>query len=98
MYREGVAAARCISSGAEGRVSPDGSLVAVALDDGPTGPVYGPGFQAVSMDEYSVVLVPIAGGPMRVVVTGALSFGAPLMLWNDAGTHLLVMWPYSVGL
>lgn len=90
IYREGVALPRCIADGILGQVAPDGSHVAVARETGRTGPV-GPR----SMPQFDIDIIDVATGASRTVVTGATSFSPPLMEWNAAGTHLLMLWPYS---
>ncbi len=108
IYLQGVATAGCVARGAEGQVSPDGSTVAVARVEGSTGPAYGPGFQARTMTRYSITVVGSATAAGRTLVTDAISYGPnassgipygpPLILWNRAGTHILVLWPYWLGL
>lgn len=98
IYTEGIAEPRCIVGGAVGQSAPDGSRVAVARDVGQTGPVHGPGFSAQSLPRYDIDIVNVVGGGGRTVVASAASFAPPLMIWNAAGTHLLVLWPHAVGL
>lgn len=90
IFQEGVARPLCIAGGALGQVAPDGSHVAVARETGRTGPA-GPR----SMPLFDVDIVDVATGVSRTVVTGAISFSPPLLVWNAAGTHLVVIWPYS---
>jgi hypothetical protein len=97
IYTEDSPQPRCIAGGAQGQIAPDGSRVAIARDVGKSGPVHGPGFSALSLPRYDIDVVDLSGGA-RTVVVGAISFAPPLMLWNAAGTHLLVLWPLAVGL
>lgn len=108
IYLQGVAKPACVPGGAEGRISPDGSQVAVARVEGSTGPAYGPGFGSKSMTRYSIAVVSSATGAGRTllsdVISGASSSGGsypyrpPLVLWDISGSHILVLWPYSLGL
>jgi len=108
IYVQGVAKPGCVPGGAEGQISPDGSAVAVARVEGSTGLAYGPGFQAMSMTRYSITVVDstTATGPTLLTdvisygsdARGAFPYGPPLMLWDLPGTHLLVLWPYRLGL
>lgn len=98
IYRQDIPQPQCIPGGAQGQISPDGSRVAVARDVGQIGPVHGPGFSAQSLPRYDIDVVNMIGGGGRTVVASAASFAPPLMLWNTAGTHLLVLWPHAVGL
>lgn len=98
IYRQGVTQPRCIAGGAQGQSAPDGSRVAVARETGHVGPIHGSGFSSMSMPRYDIDVVDVASGNSRTVVTGAISFIPPLMLWNAAGTHLLVLWPQAGGL
>ena len=79
----------CVEGGVEGRVGL-GRHVAVARLTDQREPGRG-------MVEYAVDIVTL-DGETETVVTGALSFAAPHMLWSDDGTYLLVLWPRSVGL
>jgi hypothetical protein len=85
VYLEG-ALATCVVHGAEGQIGSDGS-VAVARQTG----IFG------RMNVYDIDIVG-PEGQVETVVTGALSYHAPLMKWNAEGTHLLVQWPRFVGL
>ncbi len=87
---------QCVIDGAEANIGP-GGIVAVARKTGSAGPASGPQFETVSIDRFEVDLV-LPAGQVQTVVRGALSFQAPLMVWNAAGTHLLVVWPRSPGL
>lgn len=98
IYTEGSPQPRCIAGGAQGQSAPDGLRVAVARDVGQVGPVHGPGFSAQSLPRYDIDIVNVVGGGGRTVVASAASFAPPLMIWNAAGTHLLVLWPHAVGL
>lgn len=98
IYAEGASEPRCIAGGAQGQSTPDGLRVAIARDVGQVGPVHGPGFSAQSLPRYDIDVVNLVGGGGRTVVASAASFAPPLMLWNAAGTHLLVLWPHAVGL
>ncbi len=98
IYGEGVPQPICVKDGVQGQVSPDGFRVAVARSTGTVGPVHGPGFSSTSLPRYDIEVVNLVGGGSRTVVSGAISFMPPLMLWNPAGTHLLIVWPQAGGL
>ncbi|TAJ21154.1 MAG: hypothetical protein EPO65_02005 [Dehalococcoidia bacterium] len=98
IYGEGVPQPTCVKDGAQGQISPDGFRVAVARATGAAGPAHGPGFSSTSLPRYDIEVVNMVGGGSRTVVTGAISFIPPLMLWNPAGTHLLIVWPQAGGL
>ncbi len=95
IYREGVQQPRCIAGGVLGQGTPDGTRVVVARETGNVGPVHGIVGSSLPMPRYDVVVVDVATGASQTVVTGAISFTPPLMLWNAAGTHLIVIWPNS---
>lgn len=94
IYTDAGAHSECIAGGAEGRVAPNGRYVAVARL---TGSIPGPNVNAVAINVYAINVVAV-GGPTTTVVTGAASFQPPLMVWNTAGTYLLVLWPHATGL
>ncbi len=87
---------QCVTDGVEGQIGPDG-LVAVARKTGAVGPAFGPHFQTISIDQFDIDLVTV-GGTVQTVARGVLSLQTPLMVWDPAGTHLLVLWPRSAGL
>jgi hypothetical protein len=87
---------QCVSDGVEGQIGP-GGLIAVARQTGTVGPAYGPGFETVSIAQFDIDVIG-PGGQVQTMVRGAVSFNAPLMVWNAEGTHLLVLWPRSIGL
>lgn len=95
VYRSG-ALTQCISGGVAAELGRGGGI-AVARKTGAVGPAYGPGFETVSIDQFDVDLVGTGSQP-RNLVNGAISFQSPLMVWNAAGTHLIVLWPRSIGL
>jgi len=88
----------CVTGGVQGRSSRDGFRVPVARQTGDVGPVHGPGFSARSLPRFQVEVVNMVGGGSRTVAAGIVSLAPPLMTWNEAGTHLLLVWPHSVGL
>gem|GEM_PF-3146734 len=98
IYIEGVSSHRCVTGGVQGTSTRDGAMVAVARRTGESGPIHGPQLSATSLPRYDIDVVDAATGARRTVATGAASFAPPLMLWNAAGTHLLVLWPHAVGL
>jgi dipeptidyl aminopeptidase/acylaminoacyl peptidase len=98
IYREGSAQPQCVVGGRAGIVSPDGDFVAVARRTGVTGPAHGPGFETVEIDLYDVDVIDVETGAVRTVVRDAPSFVPPHMAWNEAGSHLLVLWPRTAGL
>ena len=85
---------QCVEGGEEGRVSPDGARVAVARA---TGTVDGRYLKAASLTRYAVDVV-TPGGPTATLVTDAVSFQPPLMVWNATGTQLLVFVAPRTGL
>jgi hypothetical protein len=97
IYVQGVAAPRCVSRGEEGRIAPDAGHIAVARGTGSTGSAYGPGFQTLTLNQHAIDIATV-GEATATVVTGAVSFQPPLMVWNAAGTYLLVLWPHATGL
>ncbi|RLT40721.1 MAG: hypothetical protein DWI58_10285 [Chloroflexi bacterium] len=98
IYRQRLPQPQCIVGGAQGRGSPNGLRVAVARETGQVGPVHGIVGSSLSMPRYDIDVVDSTDGSIRTVVTSAISFTPPLMLWNAAGTHLLVLWPQAGGL
>lgn len=97
---KGTQAPQCIAGGVAGAVNRPGSTVAVARAAGTTGPAKGPGFEASSLTRYDIDLVDSGTGRVRAAFSGLLSWehSAPLMIWNEAGTHLLVLAPATAGL
>jgi hypothetical protein len=90
VYR-GTTSLACVSGGSQGLLSPDGRLVALArlTHGGAPGPAW-------QMSEYEILLVDVATGSTRVLGGGALSaVMRPELIWNAAGTHLLVRWPFG---
>jgi hypothetical protein len=98
IYRQRFPEPQCIEGGVQGHSSPNGLRVAVARQRGEVGPVHGPQFSSLSLPRYDIDVVDITDGSVRTVVTGAISFIPPQMVWNEAGTHLLVRWPLAGGL
>jgi hypothetical protein len=98
IYVEGRSAAGCVLNGVRANVSPDGSYVAVARNEGATGTVTAPGIEATSLTRYSVAIVDMATGATRSVVADAPGYAPPVMAWNAAGTHLVVLWPNVEGI
>ncbi len=98
IYGQGVPQPICVRGGVQGLSSQDGFRVAVARQAGEVGPVHGPGFSSMSLPRFDVEVVNMVGGGSRTVASGIVSFAAPSMVWNEAGTHLLLVWPHSVGL
>lgn len=96
----GTASPFCVAGGAGGVVNADASFVAVARAVGVTGPARGPGFETVSLTRYSIELFDVASGASRTAIPEVLSwdYQAPVMIWNEAGTHLLVVAPSATGL
>lgn len=87
---------RCVEGGMEGQIGPNGN-VAVARKTGEAGRAAGPGFETLSIDTFSVVLV-AAGKQPQTVVKEALSFHPPLMVWSEDAAQLLILWPRRAGL
>ena len=83
----------CVVGGVQGQIGATG-VVVVARRVGSTGPVQGPRFEAHSLDLFDIEIVYPAESA-RVIATGVASFDAPLMMWNESGTHLLLLWPRS---
>jgi hypothetical protein len=88
----------CIEDAGNPVFSPDGSQVILARKSGQTGPVDAPNRQSIGLDIYDVIIVDVATGDERVLAEGALGFRTPpQVVWNAAGTHILVRWPYDRG-
>ena len=88
----------CAEGAGSAVFSPDGSQVILARKTGETGRVDAPTIQAIGLDIYEVLVVDMTTGDERVLAQGALGFGtAPRVVWNAAGTHLLVSWPNNDG-
>jgi hypothetical protein len=88
----------CIPDAGAPVFSPDGSQVILARRTGETGPVKSPVIEAVGMDTYDLIVVDVATGDERPLASGALGFGVPPdVVWDDAGSYLLVRWPYYYG-
>jgi hypothetical protein len=84
----------CAEGAGSAVFSPDGSQVILARKTGETGRVEAPTIQAIGLDIYEVLVVDMTTGDERVLAQGALGFGtAPRVVWNAAGTHILVSWP-----
>lgn len=98
IYRQRFPQPQCIAGGVQGHSSLNGLRVAVARHRGEVGPVHGPQFSSLSLPRYDIDVVDVTDGTFRTVVTGAVSFIPPQLLWNEAGTHLLVRWPLAGGL
>jgi len=78
--------------------SPDGSRVVLARKTGETGPVRSPTIESVGLDIYDLIAVDVATGQERGLAQGAIGSSVPpQVVWNAAGTHLLVRWPYHYG-
>lgn len=90
----------CIPDGRMGAINAPGSFAAVARYLGMTGHVKGPGFEALEMARYSIELVDVASGATRTIVPEVVSwdYQAPVIRWNDDGTHLVVLAPSATGL
>lgn len=90
----------CVLRGTEGQVAPGGARVAVTRPDETTGPAEGPGFHASQMVLHSIVVVDVATGAERVLLKDVpgWDYGSPLVVWNEAGTLLLVLSPRTIGL
>jgi hypothetical protein len=98
IYVDGPALALCVDDGAGAAVAPGGKFVAVARESGTSGPVTGPAFDAAEMALYAVDIFDVGAGTVTTVAQAAPGFAPPLLRWNAAGTHLLVLSPRSVGL
>jgi hypothetical protein len=96
IYR-GTELVQCIDGGVEGQIGP-GGLVAVARDTGPTGPLKGFWGESSSGTSFAVDVVRPDGSVQTVVEDSVSPEAAPMMTWNEAGTHLLIQWPRFVGL
>lgn len=90
----------CVEQGSGAVFSPDGTRLALAVHTGSTTQsVNGPGFWGITARTFDIVLVDVATGSTEVLATDALSSdAAPLIIWNDEGTHILVRWPASWGI
>jgi hypothetical protein len=87
-------------AGTGASVSPDGRYVGFARATGYTGQVQYPGGGSVALVLYDIVLHELATGIERIVGSNAISSDLvpPVLVWNDAATHLLVRWPLHPGL
>ncbi len=85
----------CVLGAGNPVISPDGSQVILARKSGETGPVDAPTIQAISLDIFDIIVVVVATGEERILAQGALEGSLPpQVVWNAAGTHVLVRWPY----
>lgn len=92
----------CIQGAESAAPSPDGSRVIAARKMGETGRAEAPGWSTAGFNVYDIVLVELETGEEKVVASGALSGsgigpsggGAPGFRWNDAGSHVLIRWPF----
>lgn len=88
----------CVPNGSGAVFAPDGTKLAISVRMERIEAVTGPGFSGDTAWRYEVFVVELAEGELQLLSTGALSYDAPAMHWNDRGTHLLVTWPTSYGL
>ena len=100
MVYAGSSSPRCIPGGSFGTPSTNGALVVVATREGQTGHVKGPGFESATMAQYSIQVLDVRTGDVRTVIPGVVSweYQAPLIRWNEVGTHFLVVAPATTGL
>jgi hypothetical protein len=95
----GVRLVTCVANAGGPTISPDGSMVALARKTGVTGPGEFPGGGSISLTIFDIVVVDVATGIERVVAQNALGQDLSLpLLWNAAGTHILVRWPFVFGI
>ena len=90
----------CIAGGASGNVNGQTTLVAVAKAVGVTGPAKGPGFETASLTRYDIELFDVATGKSHTALLDVLSwdYQSPVVIWNESGTHILVLAPSATGL
>jgi hypothetical protein len=88
---------RCIEGGVEGQIGP-GGLIAVARKTGTTGQIEGPWGGSIAGGSFAIDIVHLDGSAATVVRDAVSLDAAPMMKWNEAGTHLLIQWPRFVGL
>ncbi len=95
----GSANARCVAGGTFGAPNPDGSFVVIAKLRGTLDHVKGPGFES-SMARYSIELMDVRTGDVRTVLPDVISwdYQAPIITWNEDGTHFVVVAPAATGL
>jgi hypothetical protein len=85
----------CVEDSGGAVISPDGARVALARRTGETGPVDARTIQAVGLDIYEIIVVDVTSAEIRSLAQGALGFRMPpQIVWNAAGTHVLVRWPF----
>jgi hypothetical protein len=90
-------AVTCVEGATGPSVSPDGRLVALTRKTGEAGLFEYPGGGSVNDPVYEVVIVDVATGAERVLAEGAVGDPPPL-IWNEAGTLLLLRWPFHYGI
>jgi hypothetical protein len=88
----------CVAGGGSPVLSRDGKVVAVARKTDEIGPVYTPSVEALNVPRYDIAVVDTSTGRESVLFRGATGVVfPPRMLWNEAGTHLLVWWNVNYG-
>jgi hypothetical protein len=87
----------CLEGAVGAQPSPDGRSVAFARRTGTAGAIEGPGlFPGLAI--YEIAVYDVATGETTVVADGAIAGQFPDIVWNDAGTHILIRWPNPFGL
>jgi WD40-like Beta Propeller Repeat len=87
----------CVKGAGAASISPDGSQIALIRKTGETGRITTSSLEAESMGIFEIVVVDVASGDERQLASGAMGLFPPYMVWNAAGTHLLVRWPNTSG-
>lgn len=85
----------CVPNATSATFSPDGRRVALAVRHATEVPLdasnpWLPG-------RFAVVVVDVETGAARIVADDLYSSSAPGIVWNEAGTHLLLRWPGVLG-
>jgi hypothetical protein len=96
----GSATARCVEGGRFGAPNADGTYVAVATLVGTVGHVKGPGFESITMARYRIELMDVRTGDVETLIPEVISwdYQAPIIGWNEGGTHFVVVAPAATGL
>lgn len=92
--------ARCVAGGRFGSPNAAGTFVVVATLKGTVGNVKGPGFESMSMARYSIELLDVRTGDIQTLLPEVISwdYQAPIIRWNEEGTHFVVVAPAVTGL
>ena len=99
IFDPGLPAATCVEDARAAVLSPDASLVALARETGRTGPVSGPGFStSEGLLTFEIIVFDRSTKEVTVVAEGVADHVFPAIIWNEAGTRLLIRWPNPFGI